>query len=241
MIQIPDLKKMLVTVRVPEAFVAHLHNPKQGDPSTRQKAEIKVDSFSRTSLEGYVRSVDTVASAQDFFASDVKVYKTKVMIEGEQKDLKPGMSAEVTIYADESNEPVLVVPVQAVLGTISSGAERKCFVLNSHGQPELRTIKVGMSNERVVEVKEGLKENEQVVLNPTPLLKEDSELKPGKARGGKGEGDKSGSDGAPGEGPKGGKGKGPKGPGGSGGPGGARGGAPGDGGKKFGGSPPGGV
>ena len=97
--------------------------------------------------------------------------------------LKPGMSAEVTIFADESAEPVLVVPVQAVLGTITMGAERKCFVVDAKGQTELRDIVVGMSNERLVEVKSGLNEGDRVVQNPQPLLKEDSELKAGKPRG----------------------------------------------------------
>jgi hypothetical protein len=134
------------------------------------------------------------------------------------------MSAEVTIFADESAEPVLVVPVQAVLGTISSGAQRKCFVVGSNGQPVIRDIVVGMSNERLVEVKpwdeatqSGLKEGDQVVMNPQPLLKEDSELKAGQSRG---------------KGPEGqqmpGGGKGPPGGGGKGAPGGdgKKGGAP---------------
>jgi RND family efflux transporter MFP subunit len=209
MIQIPDLSRMLVTVKVPEAFVAHLHNPDPKNPSApRQKAQIKVDSFSKHSLQGHVRSVDTVASTQDWFASDVKVYKTKVAIHDKLPGLKPGMSAEVTIFADESPEPVLIVPVQAVLGTISMGAARKCFVVEANGQPELRDIIVGMSNERVVEIKSGLQEGDQVVLNPQPLLKEDSELKAGKPRSrNEEESPKGGKDGG-----KGGKGKGDKGP-----------------------------
>jgi hypothetical protein len=198
---------MLVTVKVPEAFVAHLKNPDRKNRSApRQKAQIKVESYSKDLLQGDVMSVDTVASTQDWFASDVKVYKTKVSIHDKLPGLKPGMSAEVTIFADESPEPVLIVPVQAVLGTISMGADRKCFVVGANGQPELRDIVVGMSNERVAEIKSGVKEGEQVVLNPTPLLKEDSDLKAGKPRavnedeslkGGKGKG-------------KGEKGKGPK-------------------------------
>jgi hypothetical protein len=143
------------------------------------------------------------------------------------------MSAEVTIYADESQEPVLVVPVQAVLGTISMGATRKCFVVGRNGQPELRDIEVGLSNERLVEVKSGLKEGDQVVMNPQPLLKEDSDLKPGKPKN-PGSKEKNwagkGTGGGPAEDSKGGdagpaapKGKGPKGKGGPKGPG-----APGD-------------
>jgi hypothetical protein len=126
--------------------------------------------------------IDTVASQQDWFASDVKVYKTMVAIDTMLDGLKPGMSAEVTIYADESAAPVLVVPVQAVLGTISMGAQRKCFVVGHDGQPDLRDIVVGMSNERLVEVKSGLKEGDRVVQNPRPLLTDDSDLKPGKDR-----------------------------------------------------------
>ena len=183
MIQIPDLSKMLVTVRVPEAFVGYLHNPIPKDRSKRQQAQIKIDSFSKQTLHGTVNMVDTVASAQDFFASDVKVYKTKVAIRESLPGLKPGMSAEVTIFADESKEEVLVVPVQAVLGSISDGAERKCFVVAANGEAELRPIVVGTSNERLVEVKSGLNEGDQVVLNPQPLLKDGSDLKPGKPRG----------------------------------------------------------
>ena len=182
MIQIPDLTRMLVTVKVPEAFVAHLHNPTPGNRDTRQKAQIKVDSFSKQTLHGTIEAVATVASTQDWFASDVMVYKTTVSVHEVVPGLKPGMSAEVTIFADETPKPVLVVPVQAVLGTISMGADRKCFVVGANGQPEERDIVVGMSNERLVEVKSGLNEGDQVVLNPQPLLKEDSELKAGKPR-----------------------------------------------------------
>jgi hypothetical protein len=112
----------------------------------------------------------------------VKVYKTMVAIDDQLEGLKPGMSAEVTINADETPSPVLVVPIQSVVGTISEGAKRHCFVLDAGGQPELRDIECGMSNESLVEVKSGLKPGELVVQNPTPLLGEDSELKAGRVR-----------------------------------------------------------
>ncbi len=183
MIQIPDLTQMMVNVKVPEAFVAHLHSADPEDKSTRQHAQIRVDSFSSHLLKGYVKTVDTVASQTDWFNADVKVYKTMVTIDaGQIEGLKPGMSAEVTISAEETAEPVLVVPVQSVVGTISMGAKRKCFVVGNDGQPELRDIVVGMCNERLVEVKSGLEDGDKIIENPRPLLSEDSELKPGKVR-----------------------------------------------------------
>jgi hypothetical protein len=76
----------------------------------------------------------------------------------------------------------LTIPVQSVVGSISMGAQRKCFVVSTNGQTELRDIVVGMSNDRIVEVKSGLSEGEKVVLNPRPLLPDDSDMKPGKVR-----------------------------------------------------------
>jgi len=183
MMLIPDLSNMLVNVRVPEAMVSYLHNePNSKDPSTWQKAQIKVDAVHNRVLTGHVKAIDTVASQADFFASDVKVYKTMVSIDQQVEGLKPDMSAEVTIYADESPNKILVVPIQAVLGTISSGASRKCYVVGKDGQPKLRDIVVGMSNEREVEVKSGLEEGERVVENPQKLISEGSDLKQGKIR-----------------------------------------------------------
>src|SRR5207249_12104194 len=80
MLQIPDLDNMLVNVRVPEAFVAYLHSARR-DPTKWQKAQIKVDAFQSRLLDGHVKFVDTVASTQDWFAADVKVYKTLVAID----------------------------------------------------------------------------------------------------------------------------------------------------------------
>jgi HlyD family secretion protein len=196
LMQIPDLTQMLVNVSVHEAMVSHLHNEYPDDPSKWQYAVIKVDAYPDKVFHGHVKSVATTASTLDWFASDVKVYKTLVSIDDQKGGLRPGMSAEVTIIADESPTPVLTIPIQSVLGTISMGANRKCFVLGPSGRPEMRDIVVGMSNEREVEVKSGLKEGEVVVLNPRPLLPEDSELKPGRAHPRLEESDGQGPDGA---------------------------------------------
>jgi multidrug efflux pump subunit AcrA (membrane-fusion protein) len=246
MIQIPDLSQMLVNVKVPEAFVSHLRSADPDDPHSNQHAQIRVDAFSSRTLKGHVKMVATVPSQADWFAGDVRSYPTLVTIEHVPPEilLRPGMNAEVTIMADESTDPVLVIPVQSVIGTINMGANRKCFVINSDGQPVLRDIVIGMSNERLAEVKPwdedkqtGLKEGERVVENPRPLLSEDSEMKPGKVRGKGEEADHgTGSDGTSQKAKKG-KKKG-DGPGGTSIPGGPGGAIPGGGNKGFGGGPP---
>jgi HlyD family secretion protein len=145
------------------------------------KARIRVDAYPGKSYQGHVKTVATVASQAEFFSSDVKVYQTMVSIEGslEEENLRPGMSAEVTITASETSEPVLVIPIQAVLGNLSMGENRKCYVLDAAGYPQLRDIVVGLSSDKFVEVKSGVQEGEKVVINPRGLIPESSGMKPG--------------------------------------------------------------
>jgi multidrug resistance efflux pump len=171
---------------------------------------IRVDAFPEKPLKGHVRTVATVASSSDFMTSDVKVYATIVSIDDETPGLKPGMSAEVTIHVDNTLENVLAVPVQAVIGGAESGRTRKVFVMTPTG-PEEREIQIGLSNEKMAEIKSGLQAGEQVVVNPKAILGNAAKTREDMpAQGTKGPGKGKGKDGGgPPPGPPGGGGGGP--------------------------------
>lgn len=163
LIRIPDLDHMMVNTRVHEAMVDKV---KPGMP-----VEIRVDAFQDRVLKASVRQVATVAMQPDWRASpDVKMYQTMVSIDEPVRNLKPGMNAEVKIFVDTSDKPVLTVPIQAVIGGPELGDKRKIFVKNAAGQPEERDIKVGINNEKEVEIRDGLQESDEVVLNPKVLI-----------------------------------------------------------------------
>lgn len=143
-----------------------------------QPAVIRIDAKMGMLYKGHVKTVATIASASDFFTADVKVYQTMVSIDGIVENLKPGYSAEVTIIADETKEPVLTIPIQSIVGSIAMGAERKAYVLDAEGQPKLVDITVGASNDRMVQILKGINEGDRVVLNPRSLIDEKSGLKP---------------------------------------------------------------
>jgi multidrug resistance efflux pump len=195
LMQIPDLAHMLANTKVHEALISRV---KEGQP-----AEIKCTSFSNEKLRGRVSSVATVAAAADFFAADVKVYVTKVQILGKHKGLKPGMTAEVTITTGDPLERVLTVPVEAIVGGAELGANREVYVINGKA-PELRPVKIGESNDKKVQIREGLEEGDQVVLNPKVLLGDNAKKirQPGEDKGqgeGKGKGDYGKQPGGPGD------------------------------------------
>jgi hypothetical protein len=174
---------MVVNTKVHEALVARVH--------TGQPALIRVDSFPDRLLKGHIDYVANVSQQQDFWAPDVKVYTTKVTIDEHVKGLKPGMSAGVTIIVADALEHVLAIPVQSIVGSAELGKMRKCFVMTPDG-PEERNIVVGQANAKMAEVKPfeekdgvkvGLKEGEEVVLNPGALIGDKAKTRqPGQAK-----------------------------------------------------------
>lgn len=163
--------------------------------SRGQTSTVRVDAFPDRTFPGHVRSVAAVASQQDWMSSDVKVYQTLVTIDEVVDGLKPDMSAEVTIQVDPPKDPVLCVPIQAIVGGAEVGPKRKVYVTTPNGTEE-REVVLGLFNEKMAEVREGLNEGDTVVLNPKVLLGDKAKTRdepeaPAARRGGPGGMDKS--------------------------------------------------
>lgn len=150
-----------------------------------QRALVQVESYPGKLLEGRVTTVATVAS-KDWF-SDVRVYKTYIEILDKVEKLKPGMSARVTILTDRKAENVLAIPVQSVIRGSGKNAKTYVYVKKTDGEVEKRPIVIGINNERMVEVKKGLKLGEMVAENPQIIREGGSSSKgtgSGKQQGG---------------------------------------------------------
>lgn len=166
-----------------------------------QTAGIRVDALPDRVFAGRVRSVAAVAAQTDWMSADVKVYQTLVVLEGTVDGLKPDMNAEVTIHVDTATEPVLAVPMQAVVGGAEGGPERAVYVMTTAG-PQERKVTLGKFNDKMIEVREGLTEGEDVILNPKAILgdkgpktREEGETRGSKAAPGEKGGEKKGGGG----------------------------------------------
>jgi multidrug efflux pump subunit AcrA (membrane-fusion protein) len=133
-----------------------------------QRATVRVDAFPDRVFSGRVRSVAAVASSLDW-GSDVKTYQTLVVIEETVEGLRPDMNAEVTIHIDDAVEPVLAVPIQAVVGGSEHGPKRIVYVKSITGPIE-REVVLGKFNDKMIEVREGLKAGDEVLTNPKVYL-----------------------------------------------------------------------
>ncbi len=151
----PDLTQMQVKVGVHESVV------------DRVKPGLKaIVTLPDRQLEAKVTKVATVTKPAGWWTGNVVKYDTIIELPSDS-GLKPGMSAEVKIVLAEY-ENILTVPVAAVVDTEKGSF---CWVKTADG-PIKRILELGDSNDVFIEVKGGLKEGDEVVLNPTALIEE---------------------------------------------------------------------
>lgn len=159
----PDLSQMQVKVGIHESIVDRI---KPG-----QAARVTLPD---QTIDGKVSSVSSVTKPAGWWTGNVVKYDT--IIELPSADgLKPGMSAEVEVVIDRY-EDVLTIPVAAVVETVEGDF---CWVKTAE-ETKRRSLKLGDTDDSFILVEAGLKEGDQVVLNPLAFIDEakDEVLKP---------------------------------------------------------------
>jgi hypothetical protein len=142
------------------------------------KASIRIQD---RELTGKVVSIANQPEPAHWSASpNVRKYATLVRIDGEAAGLRPGMTAAVEILVDYRPD-VLTVPVQAV---VEQAGKFYCWVADSQNKPQKRPVILGLSNDKVIEVKDGVSESDDVLLSPRSVVPEAREEKPAEGPGG---------------------------------------------------------
>ena len=153
-ISIPDPTSMGVRVNVHESAMDKV--------KVGQAARVRIDAFADRPFAGRVVRLSTLPnSANRWQNPDLKVYSTDVAIDDAPGDLRPGMSARVEIQVAELPS-ALAVPLQA----IASIKGKPVVYVREGGRDASRSVTLGLSNERLVEVKDGLSEGDVVLLAP---------------------------------------------------------------------------
>jgi RND family efflux transporter MFP subunit len=158
-LRLPDLSNMQVKVTVHESKVDRIHRG--------MRARIRIQG---RDFQGTVVSVANQPEPASFFSAAVKEYATIVKVDGESKELRPGLTAEVEILIAALKD-VVSVPVAAVFE--HRGQAFAC--VKTGVKVEKRAVELGMTNDKAIEIKRGLQEGEEVVLNPRAVLPEMAE------------------------------------------------------------------
>ncbi|MHC4932956.1 MAG: efflux RND transporter periplasmic adaptor subunit, partial [Planctomycetota bacterium] len=154
LISLPTASSMMAEVNVHES---NLKKVRVGLP-----VHLSVDAAPGKIFKGKVARIAVLPDSQSAWLNpDLKLYDTDVHIEGDGSDLRPGMSCRAEIFVDK-HESALHVPVQCV---VRVAGQPTVYVKSAEGL-EARPIKIGLDNNRMLHVLEGLEEGEPVLLRP---------------------------------------------------------------------------
>ena len=158
LIRLPDPKKMQVKAKVNESQVTMI---RAGMP-----ASIRLDAFGDSLLEGEVTRVNEYPEPGGWYSSQVKEYATFIRILNPPPTLRPGLTAEVTIHVQRTDD-ALMVPVQAVY---EHGRDLYAFRKIGENKWDAALLDAGSTNERFVHIKSGVEEGDIVAMNPRKLI-----------------------------------------------------------------------
>lgn len=156
LIRLPDRTNMQVKVTVHESKVDQL--------TEGMNARIVIQ---EKEYKGHIVAVANQPESTSWFSANVKEYATTVAIEGESTGLRPGQTAHVEILIDELKS-VLTIPVSSV---VENRGRYSCWVQTKDGH-EQRILKLGQTNDKLVQVIDGVKEGDVVLRNPRAVVAE---------------------------------------------------------------------
>jgi HlyD family secretion protein len=123
---------------------------------------LTVDALPGRVFRGTVKTIAPLPDPTSVFMNpDLKVYKTEVAIDGGGDVLRTGMSCQAEILIEEY-DPAVFVPVQCV---VRIGGRPTVFVMG-RGRPNPRPVQLGLDNNRMVHILDGIDAGEEVLLAP---------------------------------------------------------------------------
>ena len=157
--QVTDLSSVWVLADVFEQDI--------GLVKTGAKASVKINAYPDKTFDGKITYVYPTLKAE------TRTVPVRIELANPGQLLKPAMFSQVELQVG-AKAPVLTVPDSAV---IDSGTRRIVLVQLKEGRFEPREVKLGARSDNYVEVREGVKEGEQVVVAANFLIDAESNLK----------------------------------------------------------------
>jgi RND family efflux transporter MFP subunit len=154
---IVDISKLKLKLNVAEKDAFRL---KKGD-----KVDITTDVYPGVKFTGNIEFVSVKGDEAHTYPVEISLPNSK------EHPLKAGMFGKA-VFRTSGEEPVLVIPRETLVGSIK---DAKVFVVEN-GKAFLRPIVAGTAYNNKIEVLEGLKEGEQVVVNGQNNLKDNDKV-----------------------------------------------------------------
>jgi RND family efflux transporter MFP subunit len=159
MVSLMSYKKMYVEINLPEKNIT--------DVKVGQKVMITNYTLTEDTIIGHVSELSPVIS------DETRTFGGKLQIDNPELKLRPGMFVKADIITAQKDSAI-VIPKDIIM----SGSRGKyVFVIGRNSAAEDRRITTGISNENVIEVLEGLKPNDRLIIKGFETLRDNSKVK----------------------------------------------------------------
>ena len=152
LLYLPDISTMIVKTQIREI---DLHKIAIGQPCS-----VHVDAYPDTLFPGEVTTIGMLATERFEGGIGEKYFQLTVTLTQEDRRLRPGMTARVTIEAGNA-ENILFLPVQAIF---NNGSKSFCYLAENHEMFWKKKVVTGRQNEDLVEIVSRLQEGDRVSL-----------------------------------------------------------------------------
>jgi RND family efflux transporter MFP subunit len=158
MVGIMDYAKMYVDINLPESTIEYV----------RQNQPVKITHYTLPddTLTGQISELSPAIS------SETRTYKGKILIDNKSLKLRPGMFIKADIVVDRA-ESAIIIPKNVIL----SSRNRKYVFIVEKNTALIRNIETGLEDEENIEIKSGLKENDNLVVRGFETLRENGRVK----------------------------------------------------------------
>jgi membrane fusion protein, multidrug efflux system len=153
-----DYSKLLMDINLPEKNIASIH--------VDQDVSITNYTMPKDTLAAKINDLSPVVS------TDTRTFKGRLVIDNPELKLRPGMFVKADIEVDRRDSAIVISKE-----IIVSGNRGKTVFIVEKGAVRERIITTGLETETTIEVLEGLKKNERVVVKGFETLRNNSKVK----------------------------------------------------------------
>lgn len=149
--------RLLLDIKLPEKYLLEV----------RKGQEVNITNYNldKDTLAGFIRQISPVINP------DTRTFQSMLEIRNDDLMLRPGMFVKAAILS-EKREKTIVIPKE----TIISRQNGKVVYIVENGIASEKSIKTGLENQDVIEVLDGLKINDRLVISGYETLRNNSKV-----------------------------------------------------------------
>lgn len=157
-VSLMDYGRMYMDINLPESAIPYVDR--------EQPVYITHYTLPEDTLRGVISELSPAIS------TETRTFKGKILIDNNALRLRPGMFVKADIVVDKADSSI-IIPKEI----IQSNRRRKYVYIVEKNTAILRELKTGLEDDKNVQVLDGLRENDNLVVKGFETLKENSKVK----------------------------------------------------------------